>query len=320
VKKSRVLMSAATLAATCIAGASLTGSAALDGEEVNAVDAVAAIQGVVPESLSGLAAVSSDSDTAAQVSLPGGTIDVPVDPADGLGLGESLRIGLPFAQQASDATDSALPGVVAFDNNNGSTTVPLIKADGTLQINTVIENAQAPRRYDYPIEVPDGASVVQTPDGTVAIVTADGSPLRVFGDAWAKDANGEPVPTHYEVHGNTLTQVIDFTEHTAFPVVADPSTSAYSYNCVLTNGSSYFLKPGTLLRTCQGSRLQMYYNGRVAYTYYLTLNGLPGNPARASLDCIVAIAGTGAGLVTTTSGLGAWATAASIYGLKSCIA
>src|SRR4051794_5516097 len=115
VKKSRVLLSAATLAATCIIGASLTGFAALDAEEVNAADAVAAIQGVVPESLSGLAAVSSDSDRAAEVALPGGTVDVPVDPADGVGLVGSVRIGLPFAQQASDARDSQVPGVVAFD-------------------------------------------------------------------------------------------------------------------------------------------------------------------------------------------------------------
>src|SRR3954471_20645957 len=106
VKKSRVLMSAATLAATCIIGASLTGFAALDAEEVNAVDALAAIQGVVPESLSGLAAVTTDSDTAAAATLEGGRVDVPVDPADGLSLGDSVQIGLPFAQQASDARDS----------------------------------------------------------------------------------------------------------------------------------------------------------------------------------------------------------------------
>lgn len=101
---------------------------------------------------------------------------------------------------------------------------------------------------------------------------------------------------------------------------APAQASAYSYNCVATNGSSYFLKPGTPLTSCKGSRLQMYYNGRVAYTYSLTLNGQPGNPARASLDCIIAIAGTGAGLVSTNTGVGVWATAASIYGLKACIA
>lgn len=290
-KKSRVLMSAATLAGACIIGASLTGFAALDAAETNTADAVAAIQGVVPESLSGLAAVSSDSDTAAEATLPGGTVDVPVDPADGLGLGGSLRIGFPFAQQASDATASALPGVVAFDNNNGSTTVPVILSDGTVQINTVIDNANAPKRYDYPIDVPEGASLAQDANGTVAVVAADGSPLRVFGEAWAKDANGEAVPTHYEVHGNTLAQVVNFTEATAFPVVADPSTGQYSYNCILQNGSNYWLAPGTLLGNCKGSYLKKYLNGKMVQSVPLTGYGKPANPAAfGRWECLVSLA------------------------------
>lgn len=128
-KKVRVLMSAAALAAVCVIAASLAGFAALDAEEVNAVDAVAAIQGVAPESLSGLAATSSDGVAAAAATVEGGRVVVPADPTDGLSLGDSVQIGLPFAQHASDATDSQLPGVVAYDNKNGSTTVPLIKAE-----------------------------------------------------------------------------------------------------------------------------------------------------------------------------------------------
>lgn len=273
-KKSRVLISAAALAGICTIGASLTGFAAPDAEQVNAVDAVAAIQGVVPELLSGLAAASSDGDPAAAATVEGSRVEIPVNPTDGLSLGDSVSIGLPFARQASDATDSQLPGVVAYDNKNGSTTVPLIKADGGVQINTVIENSSAPNRYDYPIDVPADASLTQDANGTFAVVGADGSPLRVFGEAWAKDANGEAVPTHYEVRGNTLTQVFDFTEHTAFPVVADPTTTGvYSYNCVLTNGQSVFLKPGEKLTNCKGSFLQKYISGVKVQTVSLVYNG-----------------------------------------------
>ncbi len=299
--RSRVVMSAATLAGVCVLGGSLTGFAALGAEEVNAVDAVTAIQGIAPESLSGLAATRSDSDTAAAATVEGGTVQVPVDPADGLSLGNSVQIGLPFAHHASDATDAQIPGVVAYDNKNGSTTVPLIKADGTLQINTVIKKASAPQRYDYPIDVPDGASLTRDANGTVAVVTADGSPLRVFGEAWAKDANGQDVPTHYEVRGNTLTQVVDVTEHTAFPVVADPTTGVYSYNCVLQNGSSYFIKPGTALSTCKGSRLQKYLNGRVVQTIPLTGYGYPANyRAFGTPECYIALS---AGLALSVYGV-----------------
>lgn len=307
-KKSRVLVSAAALAGSCVIGASLTGFAVLDAEHVNAVDAVAAIQGVVPESLSGLAAVSSDSDTAAAVSLEGGRVEVPVDPADGLSLGGSVQIGLPFAQQASDAADSRLSGVVAFDNKNGSTTVPLIKADGAVQINTVIENASAPKRYDYPIDVPADASLTQDANGTVAVVEADGSPLRVFGEAWAKDANGEAVPTHYEVRDNTLTQVVDFTEHTTFPVVADPTTTGvYSYNCVNPNGSSYFMKPNENLTNCKGSYLQKYINGRMVQSLGLVYHGGAYTNVTWKSGCILALGGAAVALVWfPPAGVTAW--------------
>ena len=289
-RKSFALKSLATIAGSCALFASLSGFTLTDTDEVNAADAVAAIQSVVPESLAHLAALSSDRDTAAEASVPGGAIEVPVDPADGLSLGDSLQIGLPFAQQASDAAGSSIPGVVAFDNNNGSTTVPVVHSDGTVQINTVIDNAKAPKRYDYPIEVPEGASLTQDPRGTIAVVTADGSPIRVFGEAWAKDANGEAVPTHYEVRGNTLTQVVDFTEATSFPVVADPSTGVYSYNCILQNGSNYWLAPGSLLGNCKGSYLKKYINGKQVQSVPLTGYGKPGNPAAfGTVECLYAL-------------------------------
>ncbi|WP_315636676.1 MULTISPECIES: hypothetical protein [Microbacterium] len=46
-----------------------------------------------------------------------------------------------------------------------------------------------------------------------------------FFPAWAKDAAGNDVPTHYELAGNTLTQVVEHEELTEgqYPVVADPA-------------------------------------------------------------------------------------------------
>lgn len=39
---------------------------------------------------------------------------------------------------------------------------------------------------------------------------------------WAKDALGRPLATHYDVDGDRLIQHVMFSEHTPFPVVADP--------------------------------------------------------------------------------------------------
>lgn len=325
-RNSRVSTSAALLTCGGILAAGLTGIASADAGEVNATDAVAAIQAVAPVSLSQLATTETSGRSAAETVLPEGTpVSVPVAAADGISLGDKMKIGLPFAQRADDAAQSPLAGVVAYDNNNGSTTVPLIQADGTLQITTVIENAQAPKRYDYPVDVPSGASLVQDPGGVVAVVAADGSPLRVFGEAWARDADRNPVPTHYEVHGSTLTQVIDFNRHTVFPVVADPSTGVYSYNCVLQNGSSYFIASGTALSACKGSYLQKYPDGRKVQTIALTGYGYPANPrAFGTIDCYIAI-GTaavsiyGPGLIVRAlSGAIGYVATAGLPDIKAC--
>ena len=40
---------------------------------------------------------------------------------------------------------------------------------------------------------------------------------------WAKDANGQDVPTHYEIDGTIVTQIVEHKgDDVAYPVVADP--------------------------------------------------------------------------------------------------
>ncbi|WP_232487807.1 MULTISPECIES: hypothetical protein [Bacillus] len=40
--------------------------------------------------------------------------------------------------------------------------------------------------------------------------------------AWAKDAHGKTVSTHYKVDGNKLIQIVEFDKKSTFPVIADP--------------------------------------------------------------------------------------------------
>lgn len=223
-KRSRVLMSAAALAGACVIGASLTGFTALDAEEVNAVDAVAAVQQVAPEAVSGAISTSSTSENAVDAKVNDSTVSVPTNPSDGVqvdapGVSSDVTIGLPFANQASEATDSQAAGVVVYDNGNGSSTIPVVHQDGSLQIATVIDNASAPKRYEYTLE---GKSIQLTSDGAAAVYDGEGQLTSVVEAPWAKDTNGNDVPTHFEVAGDTLTQVVDFDANTAFPVVADP--------------------------------------------------------------------------------------------------
>jgi hypothetical protein len=96
----------------------------------------------------------------------------------------------------------------------------VVTNDGSLQVNTVIANAEAPIRYDYGLTIPEGGRIVPAGEAFF-VLNADGEPVTVIKAPWAKDANGEDVPTHFELDGTTLTQVVEFSSASAFPVVAD---------------------------------------------------------------------------------------------------
>ena len=194
-------------------------------------DPLAVLGAAAPEAVANAAQVAT-SDTGANAvdaTVAGTEVVVPVDPAAGISMGgaaASVSIGLPFAAQADDATVQK-PGVVSYDNNNGTATVPAVQDDGSVQINTIIDNAAAPTRFEYPITVPKGGRVTQSGDA-IGILDAQERLVTVIAAPWAKDANGESVPTHFELSGDTVTQVVDHrSSKVAYPVVADPKVIWY---------------------------------------------------------------------------------------------
>ena len=189
-------------------------------------DAVAAIDDAVGQLLDTAVSVSVADST---VSVGGGvSVDLSSDASDGIWIDSltagDLEIGLPFADTAGDA--QVVDGVMVYDNGNGSSTTPLVHADGSVQILTTIADASAPTAYEYQLDLAPGAALVTTGQGGLDIVEANGSVSRTIAAPWAIDANGKAVPTHYLVVGDTLTQVIDFNTSTDFPVVADPTVRA----------------------------------------------------------------------------------------------
>lgn len=149
-------------------------------------------------------------------------ISVPNDPSSKMtiaGRNGKVSVDLPFSGSASKAASSRA-GTATFDNKNGSSTTPIVRKDGSAQINTVINDAKAPKRYAYKIQVPEGAKIQRA--GSSVLVTKDEKMVAGIAPAWAKDAKGKSVPTHYEVKGNTVTQVVDHGGQYAYPIVADP--------------------------------------------------------------------------------------------------
>lgn len=97
---------------------------------------------------------------------------------------------------------------------------------GNVRVHSIIGDKDAPEEYSY--SFPGVDAIVLDAETGVAFLFAyiEGEPELVGGvDApWARDANGVEVPTHFEVQGNVLTQVVEHKSgNFAYPITADPS-------------------------------------------------------------------------------------------------
>lgn len=132
-----------------------------------------------------------------------------------------VTLGLPASSQTAAGEQSDLGGV-RYDNGDDSSSTVLAKEDGSVQVATVVDSADAPHDYTYTITGSQGSTLRLEEDGSVSLLDAQGEWEAGVSAPWATDANGTAVATTYSVDGDTLTQHVDFTDQTAFPVVADP--------------------------------------------------------------------------------------------------
>jgi hypothetical protein len=128
-----------------------------------------------------------------------------------------LTISYPRAASSSRALDAHTR---VFDGRHFDQVVQSTGPDD-VRLLTVLTDRSAPTTYDYSFA---GHELHALDDGSVAVLDEQtGEPVALIEPAWAKDADGAPVATRYEINGSTLTQVVDVADDTAFPVVADPS-------------------------------------------------------------------------------------------------
>lgn len=83
-----------------------------------------------------------------------------------------------------------------------------------------------PEQYRFELGKDARRLVLDDTDGSVWVFGESKEPIGHFETPWAFDANGVVVPTHYEVSGKTLTQVV---KHQAgdykYGITADPKWS-----------------------------------------------------------------------------------------------
>jgi len=185
--------------------------------------ALQAIEAVSPELLDDAINLTPEEggDAAIEADIEDVQITVPTDPSDPLTFESDdgdIAIVLPASAEASDAV-AARDGVVVFDNNDGSTTTPIVREDATLQINTVIQSPEAPVAYSYQIDLPVGTTIER--DGESLYFLNGDTLVGGLAPAWAQDADGQTVTTRYEVDGSTVTQIVEHDATFTYPVVAD---------------------------------------------------------------------------------------------------
>lgn len=152
----------------------------------------------------------------AAISLPGTTTSQHVD-----------------AAQAPEA-DRAAVGAALVSTTIGGSTVTSYATHRGSQTLIEIPDDSAPENYSFELDLPSGTTASLKPDGSVGIFDTAGMQVGNYVAPWAYDADGQPVPTSYEIDGDTLTQHIETSDASKFPVIADPS-SAWGWTvCVAT--------------------------------------------------------------------------------------
>ena len=84
-----------------------------------------------------------------------------------------------------------------------------------------IKNSEAPKSYNFPIEIAKGYSLKINTQGGIDIINDKGQIESGILPPWAKDAEGKDIKTWYTLNGNTLIQHID-TTNAVYPILADP--------------------------------------------------------------------------------------------------
>lgn len=141
-----------------------------------------------------------------------------------------------IADERATVTDN---GTIVYSSKENSVTVgvqPLAEEVEGVSLEGVrttitINDASASKEYSFKYDLPEGSKLITAKEflgdefdtGEVYVINSDNEITSIIDAAWAKDANGEDIVTYYKVNGNMLTQVVEFDENTAFPVVADPS-------------------------------------------------------------------------------------------------
>jgi len=91
----------------------------------------------------------------------------------------------------------------------------------TLRVLTVLNNADTPTKYRYKIHIPTEGKLIKLKDGGILILDKNETLFGGFTPPSAIDKKGKKIPTHYEIQGDELIQVIEhLSVNVTYPIIA----------------------------------------------------------------------------------------------------
>lgn len=159
-------------------------------------------------------------------------IDIVSDVAEEEVLLVPPKISIDFANGVERTSPD---GVVEFSTDNAESAAFMQPIENGFRLLTSTSSPGGPSSFAYTLDVPVEAQLADR--GEHLFIVADEETIAIIPQPWAKDASGEDVPTWYSLEEGTLTQYLDLSAVSAFPVVADP---AWDYSrTYLTNRTTY---------------------------------------------------------------------------------
>ncbi|MGW5683106.1 hypothetical protein [Nonomuraea sp. NPDC003754] len=256
-------------------------SAGLSGVPAFAADdpALAALTQVVPE-------IVEEARTTPPTEIPEGNTQRPfaastaTDTALTATVSDSdIGIGTPDAQGTGN---QPLPGLVTYAAKQPGVAFAHNRTGQVARVLTVIKDSSAPTEYRFPISAPENSTLELDEDDQTVLIYNEEVYLGEIDAPWAKDANGNPVPTTYRVEGMTLVQTVHHAG-AAYPVVADP---ALKLQCTWWKAMCRVIFSRTLTKKIHNAWL---YGGAAAAAEVLKYACDKIKEARAKLICKVAV-------------------------------
>lgn len=126
--------------------------------------------------------------------------------------------------------------VAAYPNVETNTDFAVAPTPTGVETLTTLRAADAPRTQSFYLNLPPGASLVESQQG--AEVVRAGETLLVVHSPSAMDAMGADVPVEMTINGNTLTLNVSPDPETAWPVLIDPLYESFSWQSKATTSTA----------------------------------------------------------------------------------